>query len=358
MSILIESMRAACGTTFTGFQIFATRDGSVIVDHAEGLAAPDVPMTTETPCYWYSGTKSAIAVALAQLWERERFSINDRLENLIKGVSFLSPEIGNLTLRDVLTYAIPTSPWQDPIHDPNIPDSDVIRHIVELVPSGEQDPRRYTGYAAWPWILAGLMIEQISNLPLPVYVQNNVFTPLGMTHSSLGIPAAAAEPCGGAQISRLRRGSRVTALMAAGAGWGPMRDLSRLYLCVLNGGTIDNRRIAGEPAVTALTSRLRAGYLYFNNKFVDYGMGFEIEANWYPEKASPSFSTATSARTFGHKGLNSMIIFADPADGITCAIFANADGQPSKANSFTELLRKTIYDWYAELRIPVPVSRK
>ena len=57
---------------------------------------------------------------------------------------------------------------------------------------------------------------------------------------------------------------------------------------------------------------------------VDFGLGVILNSNAYGAATVPyGFGTQAGAGAFGHGGARSSIAFADPAFGITAAIFLN-----------------------------------
>jgi CubicO group peptidase (beta-lactamase class C family) len=320
----IDLLDTEVGHLYTGYQLYASVAGTVVIDASAGMASPDTAMTSDTPCYWSSATKPTIGVVLGQLWEWDRLSLSSTLAELLPDQSFANPEIGALTLIDAITYRVPVAPWLDPVAE--APEHDLLPRILALGPDAMQDPSRRSAYASWPWVLAGLIIERHTGVPLPEWTGRQVFTPLGMFACSLGAPPGPrAAPIGTSAVDDLRAGSPLTYLRAANAGWGPMRELARLFECLLNGGTLNGTRLLAEPTVWAVTGRIRAGYPECHGDVVDWGIGFEAESNWYQPNPSISFSPMTGRRSFGHKGHSSCVVLADRDQQLVIAMFANAD---------------------------------
>ncbi|GAA1029449.1 hypothetical protein GCM10009557_17980 [Virgisporangium ochraceum] len=310
------------GSLYTGYQLHVTQGAAVRIDAAAGMAAPDTPMTRDTPCYWSSATKCVVALALGQLWEAGRLSLDVTLADALPELRFKDPIVGHARLRDALTYRVPVPTWLDPVGHAD--DENLLAAIESL--QTEPTTRERSWYGLWPWVLAALLIERVSGTDLGSHLREHVLKPLGMTRSSYGAPPGArAAPMGMDELPDLRRGSTVTHAGGSNSCWGPMADLGRVYRCLLNGGTLDGVRLIGEPTATALTSRVRVGYPECHGGIVDYGIGFEIESNWHPVNTSISFSPDCGRRVFGHKGYSSVVVLADPEKEMSMSMFANAD---------------------------------
>ena len=62
-----------------GAQLYVSLEGKPVADLAFGMARDGVPMTPETIMLWMSATKPITVVALAQVWERGKIALDDRV---------------------------------------------------------------------------------------------------------------------------------------------------------------------------------------------------------------------------------------------------------------------------------------
>lgn len=274
-----------------GAQMHAWKAGQTIASFAVGEARPGVPMTTDTLMLWLSSTKPIAAVCVAQLWERGKLSLDDR-------VGLHIPEFGKngkepITIRHLLTHtagirAAASNSSRDPWDI-------TIQKICDSRLEPGWVPGLKAGYhVASSWFILGELVRRIDGRPFEQYVRDEVFLPLRMIDSWVGLPpgqyAAYGERIG---IMLNTDGPQAkphtwdtpenTALCKPGGnGRGPVSELSRFYQMLLNGGTLDGARIISPQTVDAMTARHRVGMFDHTFKHVmDWGLGFIPNNNQY-----------------------------------------------------------------------------
>ena len=77
----------------SGAQLYASRNGDVVVDEAIGDVA------TATPLPWRSATKAVTTVAVARLWEQRLFDLDDRVADYVP-----ASDPADVTVRELLTH--------------------------------------------------------------------------------------------------------------------------------------------------------------------------------------------------------------------------------------------------------------
>jgi CubicO group peptidase (beta-lactamase class C family) len=160
-------------------------------------------------------------------------------------------------------------------------------------------------------------------------VREEVFLPLAMKDSWLGMPPVAVE------IYRERLGQtfdtsgrepkagswapdapeQFTRVMPGGNGRGPMRELARLLELLRCRGTLDGARILAPTTVEALTARHRCGMHDASWGLVlDWGLGLTLESRMHHGGGTHLYGYAgySSPRTFGHSGFRTTTPFCDP----------------------------------------------
>ena len=85
-----------------GAQLYVSLDGKRVADLAFGLAREGVAMTPDTIMLWMSSTKPITALAIAQMWERGKISLDDRVAQYIPEFGVRGKE--SITIRRVLTH--------------------------------------------------------------------------------------------------------------------------------------------------------------------------------------------------------------------------------------------------------------
>jgi CubicO group peptidase (beta-lactamase class C family) len=183
--------------------VFRQAFGSRKLDGEPGLGgspAPSEPMTEDTIFDLASMTKSlATATAVLQLVEQGKAAIDDPLQSYLPEFNpGGDPRRAQVTLRMLLTHTSGLAgdlsldgPW-------GLVKADKAEGVRRAL-NARMDfgPGELFHYADIGFILLGAMIEKVTGEAEDVYVQRNVFAPLGMTDTRY-LPAAKA--CGPHQI--------------------------------------------------------------------------------------------------------------------------------------------------------------
>jgi CubicO group peptidase (beta-lactamase class C family) len=220
--------------------------------------------------------------------------------------------------------------------------------IIARICQGRLEPRwvpgRTAGYhLAASWFILGELVRRAGGMPFERYVRQEIFEPLGMKDSWIGMPSETYHHYGrrlGPMFDTQtdpptpldwHSEARVTRCSPGANGWGPARELGRFYEMLLDGGRLQDTRILLPQTVEALTARHRTGL--FDKTFrqsLDWGLGFLV--NSYDEGREPAYGhwPAAAARTYGHSGFRSSTAFADPERQLAVAILLN--GTPGEAS--------------------------
>jgi len=163
----------------------------------EGSPAPAEPMTEDTIFDLASLTKSlATTPAVLQLYEQGRIQLDDPLQKYLPDFNPTNdPRRAQVTLRMVLTHTSGIAgdlsldgPWGLDRADKA---EGVRRALAAWVVF---DPGELFHYSDINFILLGALLEKITGEPLDIYVQDNVFAPLGLADTYYLPPAKACGP--------------------------------------------------------------------------------------------------------------------------------------------------------------------
>jgi CubicO group peptidase (beta-lactamase class C family) len=318
-----------------GAQGYVSLAGSPVASFGYGLARPDRAMTPDTLLIWMSSTKPITVVALAQLWEEGLFDLDDRVTRFI-------PEFGEagkaaITLRQVLTHTagfrMADVRWG---HDdwPTI-----LAKICHAPLESGWVPGRRAGYhMATSWFVLGEVVQRLTNEPFGERVRREIFLPLGMRDSWMGMPGEAYDAYGDRigwmfDTSKDANGSphpfshreRVARCSPSAGGWGPVRELVAFYEMLLARGARGDARVLSPVAVEALTAPHRVGM--HDETFrhpLDWGLGVIVNTAPRIEKLTPyGFGNHASPRAFGHGGWQSSVGMADPEHGLAVGLVFN-----------------------------------
>nr|WP_235215873.1 serine hydrolase domain-containing protein [Mycobacterium kyorinense] len=173
-------------------------DGKVVFHKAFGSRTlAGEPMTEDTIFDLASLTKClATATAVMQLYEQGKVAFDDPVQNYLPGFNTTNdPQRAKVTVRMLLTNtsgeAIDVN-----LHDPwGLGRADkaegIHRALTTPLQSGPGEVFRYSDIN---YILLGALLEKVTGEAEDVYVQRNVFAPLGMTETGYLPPAKACGP--------------------------------------------------------------------------------------------------------------------------------------------------------------------
>lgn len=304
-------------------------------DLVVGERRPGEPMTPDTLVVWMSSGKPVTVLAIALLWERGLLDLDDPVARHV-------PEFGAagksaITLRHLLTHTggirtISTG-WPEKSWD------DIVASICARKSEPRWVPGQKAGYhAASSWFLLGEIVRRLSGRDFSAFLRDEVFLPLGMHDSWLGMPTADYRRLED-RLARIDDTSqspprplphhekdRVTSTFPGGNAWGPMRDLARLYEMLLDRGRAAGRTFLRPQTVEALTARHRVGLLdHTFRQHLDWCLGLIPNSPAHRDEELPAYGYGrhASRRAVGHSGHRSSTAFVDPEHDLVVAVHTN-----------------------------------
>lgn len=154
-------------------------------DRENGIAAD-----TETVYEWGSISKTLIWVSVMQLWEQGRIDLEKDIreylpENFLRKLKYDDP----ITMLNLMNH---NAGWSENVWAFQTPDEGKIKPLAETLQDTEPvqvyRPGEVSSYSNYGAALAGYVVECITGQSFHEYVHENIFTPLGMEHTSL-LPA-------------------------------------------------------------------------------------------------------------------------------------------------------------------------
>lgn len=300
----------------TGAQLFAAIKGETVADLAVGEARPGIPMATSSIVEWASATKVVTCGAAAMLWQQELFDLDDPVCRHIP--EFSAAGKGSVTIRHLLTH---TGGLTDPTEDLMPFDEAVAAVCGAPLSEGWIPGTRYAYNSVGMWIVAEL-VRRLTGRRFGEFVRTEIFEPLQLLDSWIGVPVEVFRSFGDrvAVIPGIKESGTeawVTWGRPTGGGFGPIRDLGRYYVALLE------HRLHSASVVEAMTTRHLCGiYDERLESTVDRGLGFMLGSTY----RGHGFGPHASKRAFGHGGRNWCVAFADPAYDLAAAVYWN--GKP------------------------------
>jgi len=178
------------------------------------------------------------------------------------------------------------------------------------------DPGTQVRYQSMGILLAAEIVERVARTPARDFLAQQVFRPLGMRATSLGLGGRAISQTALCQVPESSDWDWNSPYWRdLGAPWGGAHsttgDVTRFLLAFLHP---DGRVL--QPAT--------ARAMVVNQTGLDSPWGF----GWMIKPAG--FGKACSPRTFGHYGSTGTVAWADPASGLTCVLLTTKPAAQSR----------------------------
>lgn len=306
------------------------RAGGMIEPQAFGRHRPEPgapPLRADARFLVASIVKPVTATAALILVERGELGLDDRVADTVP--EFAQEGKADVRIRHLLTH---TSGLPD-----QLPDNEALRarhsplsafvagtcrHRL-LFPPGTR-----VKYQSMGTLLLAEVVARVSGVPFREFLRSEVFDPLGMTDSSLGLdPGAPADRVATIRLAPARAATdwnwNSPYWLGLGPPWGGLittvADLARLCRLMLNLGTLDGVRLLSPATVRAMTANQMMTFPLMpeeDRRCRPWGLGWRL--NW-PGQSS-SFGDLVGPRTFGHWGATGTLCWIDPDADAFCIL--------------------------------------
>jgi len=354
------------------------RDGKVLYDKAFGYSNLEqkTPMTNRSIFRIASQTKAIISVACLQLVEKGLIALEDPIElyfsdfknqKVISGSPTnyqLIEKIRPVTIRDLLTHQAGISAADEypgfaflfkqynldkPLNGSYATLAEEVTQIAKM-PLMHQPGERFS-YGLSTNVI-GALIEKISGLRLDQYLQKNIFAPLGMKDTYFYLPTNKHD-----RLVKLYAKNSDTSLSeispalfnadyplqknssyfsAIGGLVSTTHDYAKFLSCLLQGGSIGNKKILGQSFVDSLTTNqlgaktfIFGGFPSLNN----FGLGVGLTS------AKGQVINNASERSFFWGGAFNTAYMVDPKRKLITLFFMQRT--PFALSSVLSSLEKT-----------------
>ena len=321
----------------------ATRD-RILHSGAVGLAdiQAHIPMRHDAFFWIASMTKPITATAVLMLQEEKKLSIDDPVTKYIPEFASLKTsdgKPGNLTLRHLLTHTSGLSEATDAQYR-------TARTLADQIPFYLSKPLQFEPGSKWRYCQSGIntlgrIVEIVSGLSFPEFLQTRIFDPLGMNDTTFYLSAEQEQRL--AKSYKLSEGkleeapiflfrdqkltSRDRVPMANGGLFSTASDYMRFCQMILAQGTYDGKLYLKPESVKLMTSiqtgELKAG-------FID-GSGWGL--GWGVVREPQGVSAMLSPGTFGHGGAYGTQAWIDPVKGVCYVLMVQRTNFKNSDNS-------------------------
>jgi len=267
-----------------GAVISIVKDGKVFFTKGYGVADIDkkTPVIPDKTIFRIGSiTKVFTATAVMQMADRGKINLNADVNKYLTGEKVPNTFSQPITFASLLTHTSgldEISPGRRTADESKIiPLGEFLKtRIVRRVPPGE-----VISYSTYNPALAALAVEQITETPFKVYLQNNIFEPLGMNHTSI------------TDVKKEYKQDLATGYEYTENKYQPLpfqwfhtypasdinstaTDMARFMIANLQHGTIDGKRILSEKAAR----EMQATHFRNHPRILGWAYGFyEWEQN-------------------------------------------------------------------------------
>ena len=245
--IPIQLLRA----DIAGASVLVMKDNQILLKKGYGYAdfSKKRPVDPDTSIFRLASISKLFTwVSVMQLAEQGKLDIDADVNTYLDFQ--IAPAFGRpVTLRNLMTHA---GGFEEEIRDIIITDpklaSPLRGYLIANQPHRIFPPGQISAYSNYGVGLAGYIVQRVSGQPFEQYVQEHIFQPLGMKHSSFQQPIQqdlASFPSDGykSNTEEPAIGFEIFNPAPAGGISSTASDMGRFGQALLNGGELDGHRI-------------------------------------------------------------------------------------------------------------------
>lgn len=312
-----------------GAALQVARRGRWLEPRAFGNMRPGLNTQPDTIFLTASVTKPMTVTAVMILLERGALLLDDPVHTLI-------PEFGNrgkeaVTVRHLMTHTsgLPDMlPNNIELRKAHTPLAEFYRQIFAL--PLDFAPGTNLQYQSCGTAMLAVIVERISGVSLPDFLHQELFAPLGMKDTALGVSDLPQDRIAHVNVGDDMRGTdwgwNTPYWWHLGVPWGGMfstvHDMARCCQMFLNGGELDGVRILSPATVAAMTrdqTSAMPGLPASERHRQAWGLGWRQ----MPTLAWSYGGDLLSPGAFGHGGATGTVVWVDPVQEVVCALFTN-----------------------------------
>ncbi|RYD52954.1 MAG: serine hydrolase [Sphingobacteriales bacterium] len=355
LTVLSQLIGSAIGRgAFPGCRVLAARNGKVFYDNAFGKTTygPAAPPVTRNTIYDVASLTKVLATTLAvmKLTEDGKLSIDGTIGQYLpraRGTDKAAIRVRDLLLhRAGLVAYIPF--WKETLDSTKSKDARAYRNsrqkgfdlqvseglfirndyrdtLWDAIYASKLGPAGKYVYSDNDYYFLWAIVEQISGKPMPQYLQETFYGPLGLQRTGYNPLARFTKTeIAPTENDQLWRGNLVwgtvhdqgAAMLGGVAGhagiFSTADEVAVIFQMLLNGGTYKGKRYFKAETVERFTG--------YGSTASRRGLGFDK-----PERGTNAVTTSDrcSAQTFGHTGFTGTCAWADPETGIVFVFLSN-----------------------------------
>jgi CubicO group peptidase (beta-lactamase class C family) len=373
--------------SFRGAVVMVARKGKLVYQDSEGMQTASAKMTPEAIFRIYSMTKPFVSVAAMMLVEDGVVQLTDPVSKYLPGFDKLQVSVPGKDAAGNTTYALVPQDRQMTVQDllrhtsglaygeitQNAPVKEGLekagtfrkeldfdaRNVTpdEEIAKMASVPLAFQPGTSWNYSLStdmlGRVVEKASGKRLADFLEERLFKPLGMKDSGFWVPAGKMARVA-ETLEKDRFAGRAFPLIdvssqpkndSGGAGGvSSAADYLRFCQMMLNGGTLNGKRVLSRTTVKLMTSDhlggamalpMDPGLLLLGTKGYGFGLGFSVRL------ADGVAGVPGSAGEYMWAGYGGTYFWVDPKEQVTAVLMTQA-ASPQRAY-FRKLVKQLVY---------------
>ena len=238
-----------------GMSLVIVKDGQVIF--MKGLGFKDyenkVAVTPDTQFAIGSATKAFTALSVLMTQDEGKLSLDDSPKKLLPYFKMYDPETDkNITIRDLMCHSSGLNRTDLAMITGKLNRAELIQVAAQAKPTAKL--REKFQYQNIMFTAAGELVTQAQKMPWEKFIAQRIFAPLGMTNSNLSMKQMekAKDFSNGydynfdSKETKKRPFRDIDEVAPAGSINSSARDMAEWVKFVLNGGTVNGKRLVSE----------------------------------------------------------------------------------------------------------------
>ena len=321
--------RAVAQGELPGAAILIRRNGVALEPRGFGrrlLVEESDQVRPDTTFLVASLTKPVTVAGAMLLVERGLVSLDDRISSYLPAFGANGKEDVRVVHLMTHTSGLPDMlPENQSLRERHAPLSEFVNRTCAL--SLDFESGTHIQYQSMGIAVLAALVEKVTGTPLPQFLREQIFVPLRMYDTSLGLPGVPidriAEVDVGPEMVGTDWGWNTPYWRGLGAPWGGMlstvEDMSRFCQGFLSVGSLDGAQVFSRAVVEAMTrdqitgmplisAEARAGRLW--------GLGWRL----FPTRNWSYFGDLLTPGSFGHGGATGTVMWVDPSREMVCVL--------------------------------------
>ena len=242
-----------------GVAIAVVKDDRVVFAKAFGFANVEAqtPMTTDTLCRSGPITSVFTAAALVMLQEQGKLKLDQPVGKYVNG---LSPKLSAVNAHQLLSH---TAGLKEEHPSYGLLDEPALGRTVR---SWKDDyslsrPGQIYSHSNPGYVLAGLLIEELSKKPFASVLSELLFEPLGMSRTTFRPSMVMTYPFSqsyrsfsGEKLAQVRPFALDAFGWPSGSMFSNVNELARFTIAFMNGGKIEDKQVLSSSLIDALSA--------------------------------------------------------------------------------------------------------